>query len=137
MLPTLGFSMILKNGASTLRTCLGSVGSLVSEMIIGDTGSTDGSQEIAREFGATVLDVPWESDFAKARNTALARCTTDWVLTLDADEELDADAINTLPGQGAFHGQAQKSHHALGAGKKLVRQNFFQLLPDCGVRNCR
>ena len=42
-----------------------------------------------------------------------------------------------LPGQGAFHGQAQKSDHALGAGKKLVRQNFFQLLPDCGVRNCR
>jgi tetratricopeptide (TPR) repeat protein len=96
MASTLGFSMIVKNGAATLRTCLASVQNVVSEMVVGDTGSTDNSREIAREFGARVVDVPWESDFAKARNAVLAHCTTDWILTLDADEELDFEAPASL-----------------------------------------
>jgi Flp pilus assembly protein TadD len=92
MAPTLGFSMIVKNGAATLRNCLASVHDVVSELIVGDTGSSDGSQEIAREFEARVIDIAWESDFAAARNAALSQCATDWVLTLDADEELDSEA---------------------------------------------
>jgi Flp pilus assembly protein TadD len=96
MASTLGFSMIVKNGAGTLRRCLDSVRGVVSEMTVGDTGSTDGSQEIAREYGAEIIDVPWEGDFAKARNAALAHCTTDWVLTLDADEELDSEAASLI-----------------------------------------
>src|SRR5260370_900599 len=41
-----------------------------------------------------------------------------------------------LPGERALHRKAQESDHAPGAGKKLVRQNFFQLLPDCDVGKC-
>jgi glycosyltransferase involved in cell wall biosynthesis len=91
-MPTLGLSMIVKNAAETLRACLDSVKGIVDEMVIVDTGSTDNSQDIAREYGATVVSIPWENDFAKARNAALALNTTDWVLVLDADEELDRDA---------------------------------------------
>ena len=94
---TLGLSMIAKNEAHTLRACLTSVRDVVSQIVIGDTGSTDGTMAIAREFGATVISVPWENHFAKARNAALAPMTTDWVLVLDADEELDAAAKSLLP----------------------------------------
>lgn len=94
---TLGLSMIAKNEAHTLRACLTSVRDVVSQIVIGDTGSTDGTVAIAREFGATVLSVPWENHFGKARNAALAPMTTDWVLVLDADEELDAAAKSLLP----------------------------------------
>jgi hypothetical protein len=91
-MPTVGLSMIVKNGADTLRQCLESARGIVSQIVVADTGSTDATCEIAREFGATILSVPWENHFAKARNAALQPVTTDWVLVLDADEEIDRDA---------------------------------------------
>ena len=88
-MPTLGLCMIVKNGAATLRSCLASAQGLFDATVIGDTGSTDETVQIARSFGARVVEVPWQNDFALARNTVLAQLETDWVLTLDADEELD------------------------------------------------
>lgn len=94
---TVGLSMIVKNGGEDLRKCLASARDVVQQIVIADTGSTDGSISIAREFGATVVSFPWINDFAAARNAALEPVTTDWVLVLDADEELDADAGQLLP----------------------------------------
>lgn len=95
-MPTLGLCMIVKNGAGTLRRCLESAASVVDTMVIGDTGSTDQTVAIAREFGASILSVPWKNDFAAARNTVLAALNTDWVLTLDADEELPEQATQWI-----------------------------------------
>ena len=95
---TVGLSMITKNEAHTLRACLDSVQGLVGQIVVADTGSTDNTADIARECGATVISFAWENDFAKARNAALALMTTDWVLVLDADEELDRDARKLIPG---------------------------------------
>jgi len=94
---TLGLSMIVRNGGNTLRRCLESVRPVVTEMVVVDTGSTDDSLEIARSCGARCESIAWEQDFAAARNAALALSTTDWILTLDADEELDADATSAIP----------------------------------------
>jgi glycosyltransferase involved in cell wall biosynthesis len=96
-MPTLGLSMIVKNAADTLRPCLDSAYKVVSQIVIADTGSTDNTCDIAREFGATIISFPWENHFANARNAALTPMTTDWVLVLDADEELDRDAKNQIP----------------------------------------
>lgn len=93
----LGLSMIVRDGADTLRNCLESVRGLVNEMIVVDTGSTDASPEIARRCSATVISLPWANDFAQARNAALSHSTADWILSLDADEELDAEAVRTIP----------------------------------------
>ena len=95
--PKLGLSMIVRDGADTLRNCLESVRGLVDEMIVVDTGSTDSSPEIARQGGAICISIPWANDFAQARNAALAHSTTDWVLSLDADEELDNEAARIIP----------------------------------------
>jgi tetratricopeptide (TPR) repeat protein len=95
--PRLGLSMIVKDAADTLRNCLESVRGLVDEMVVVDTGSTDSSPEIARQCGAVCLSIPWTNDFAQARNVALTHSTTDWVLSLDADEELDAQALKVIP----------------------------------------
>lgn len=96
-MPSVGLSMIVKNGDATLRPCLESVRDVANQIVIADTGCTDNSCEIAREFGATIIEVPWENDFAKARNAALQPMTTDWILILDADEELDRDASKSMP----------------------------------------
>ena len=96
-MPTLGLSMIVRNEAHTLRSCLESVAGVVSQIVIADTGSTDNTTEIALEFGATVIPVPWENHFANARNAALEAMQTDWVLVLDADEELDRRGQIRIP----------------------------------------
>ena len=90
-MPSIELSMIVKNGASTLARCLESAHSAVDEIVIADTGSTDGSAQIARSYGARVIEVPWEDDFSKARNAALRHGRCDWVLFLDADELLDTE----------------------------------------------
>ena len=89
--------MIVRNEAHTLRPCLESVAAVVSQIVVADTGSTDATPAIAREFGASVINVPWADHFANARNAALVPLTTDWVLVLDADEELDCIAKQRIP----------------------------------------
>ena len=93
---TLGLSMIVKNEAKVLPSCLDSVRGLVSQIVVGDTGSTDGTPNIAQAYGAHVISVPWEDHFANARNAVLKHLTTDWILALDADEELDSNAVNLM-----------------------------------------
>jgi tetratricopeptide (TPR) repeat protein len=96
-MPTLALSMIVKNAERHLPDCLQSVQGIVDDIVIADTGSTDSSVEIARRAGARVFSIPWENDFAKARNLSLAEVKADWVFVLDADERVDANAAKLLP----------------------------------------
>lgn len=86
--PTLSLCMIVKNEEANLSRCLESVRGIADEIIIVDTGSTDRTVEIAREYGAKIVSHRWEDDFAAARNVSLSHATSDWILVLDADEAL-------------------------------------------------
>ena len=83
--------MIVRDEEAELTECLRSAKDAVDEIVIADTGSTDRSRDVARSFGAVVIESPWEGDFAKARNTSLTAAHGNWVLVLDADERLDGD----------------------------------------------
>lgn len=85
---SIGLSMIVKNEESVLERCLNSVQGYVDEIVIVDTGSTDQTKAIAKSLGAKVFDYHWADDFSAARNYGLAHGATDWILQLDADEEL-------------------------------------------------
>lgn len=89
-MPTLSLALIVKDEAATLPHCLSSVHGLADQVVVVDTGSQDGTPEVARAFGAEVHAFPWSDDFAAARNASLAACTGDWILILDADEAVDA-----------------------------------------------
>ena len=91
-MPTVGLSMIVRDSAETLSRCLNSARGAVDEMLLADTGSRDSTVQLAQKLGARVISIPWEDDFARARNRALAALHSDWVLVLDADEMLDPDA---------------------------------------------
>ncbi len=86
--PLLSLSMIVKNGGQLFTELLAEAAPHVDEMVIGDTGSTDGSAEAARAAGARVVDIPWRDDFSHARNSVLERCRGRWILLLDHDEKL-------------------------------------------------
>jgi tetratricopeptide (TPR) repeat protein len=88
--------MIVKNEAQNLLRCLHSVQSVVDEMIIVDTGSSDETIALAHSFNAQVHHFNWNNDFAAARNASLQPATGDWILVLDADEVLHSDSIPTL-----------------------------------------
>ncbi|MGB6692439.1 MAG: glycosyltransferase [Terracidiphilus sp.] len=109
MKPTVELSMIVKDGAPVLARCLRSASSFVDRIVFGDTGSTDESPAIAKEFGAEVIAVPWEQDFSRARNHVLSYRKCDWILVLDADEMLDGTAgarireLIEAPNIYAFH----------------------------------
>lgn len=80
--------MIVRDEAELLATCLSSVQGLVDEIILVDTGSTDGTVAIAQGFGAKVYHHAWQEDFAQARNHSLRYAQGAWILVLDADETL-------------------------------------------------
>src|SRR5438477_6471542 len=94
--PRLTVCMIVKNEAANLRRALASVGPVADELVVVDTGSTDDSAAVAAELGARVAHFAWCDDFAAARNAALALASGAWILSLDADEELDPASVAPL-----------------------------------------
>ncbi|HEU5270704.1 MAG TPA: glycosyltransferase [Jatrophihabitans sp.] len=78
--------LIVRDCEAGLPDCLASVRPFVDELVVLDTGSVDGTRAVAAAAGAEVHQAHWTDDFAAARNAALARCTGDWVLSIDADE---------------------------------------------------
>ena len=86
--PRLSVCLIAKNEERFLDGCLKSVRGVADQVILVDTGSTDRTVEIARNHGAEVHFRAWDHDFSAARNAALLHARGDWVLILDADEEV-------------------------------------------------
>jgi glycosyltransferase involved in cell wall biosynthesis len=83
---TISLCMIVKNEEDTLARCLRSVHDIVDEIIIVDTGSTDKTKEIARDFTSKIYDFEWIDDFSAARNYSFSKATMDYILWLDADD---------------------------------------------------
>ncbi len=87
----LSVAIITHNEAANLGRTLNSVKPLVGdgkgEIIVTDSGSTDRTLEIARSFGAKVFVEEWKG-YAAQKNSAIDKATGDWILSLDADEEL-------------------------------------------------
>jgi glycosyltransferase involved in cell wall biosynthesis len=89
-------TMIVKNEEANLPHCLASVEGIFDEIVVVDTGSTDRTREIAREFGAKVFDFEWIDNFAAARNEALSHATGDYAFWLDADDVIEPEQREKL-----------------------------------------
>ncbi|SEA55112.1 glycosyltransferase family 2 protein [Paraburkholderia sartisoli] len=82
---TLGVAIITKNAAARLAECLQAV-AFADQIVVIDGGSTDGTVNIARAYGARVLDQTDWQGFGPQKNRAVAALTTNWILSIDADE---------------------------------------------------
>jgi tetratricopeptide (TPR) repeat protein len=135
--------MIVKNEERFLPQCLTSVRDYVDEIIICDTGSTDRTIEIAKSYGATVIEDPWRNDFSWSRNKSIEAATKRWILFIDADEELAEDsraallALKNVPAHidalytriinrtDDYRGSGDVSHHVIRIFPNSDRIRFF------------
>ncbi|RMF02890.1 MAG: glycosyltransferase, partial [Chloroflexi bacterium] len=94
--PSVSLCMIVKNEAKNLAACLESVGDFAAEVIVVDTGSTDGTVEVAKSLGARVKHFDWIDDFAAARNESIRHAQGDWIFWMDADDRISAENLVRL-----------------------------------------
>lgn len=113
--PTLSVAIITLNEEANLPRTLASV-AWADEIVIVDSGSTDGTRAIAQSYGARFITEAWRG-FAAQKNFAISLCTSEWVLSLDADEAVSPELAASLKKAIA----PPRSHTAY----KLRRRNFF------------
>ncbi len=94
MLPVSCF-IIAKNEADRIHRAIESVRGLVDEVIVIDSGSTDGTQDVAEKLGARVIHHDWPG-YGEQKRFGEDQCRNDWVLNLDADEWLSDDLREEL-----------------------------------------
>ena len=132
MRPPVSVVFMVKDEADRLGPSLASAG-WADEVLVVDTGSTDGTIELARAAGARVESIPGEG-YVASRNRALALATHDWVLVLDADERVSGDLARALqeavetPGKAAAFRMPRLSH----VGGQPIRHGTWW--PDRKVR---
>ena len=109
--------VITLNEADRIARCIASLRAVCDDVLVLDSGSTDGTLDIARALGARVEHRDWD-DFARQKNAAIERARHPWVLLLDADEWLEPDAQSRL--RALFAGEIERADCWL-----LLRRTHF------------
>ncbi|WP_448163015.1 tetratricopeptide repeat-containing glycosyltransferase family 2 protein [Bacillus mobilis] len=94
--PFLSACLIVKNEERMLKNCLESLKDVLEEVIVVDTGSTDATKEIAKEFTDKIYDFEWKNNFSEARNFAASKATGEWIMAIDADENVDSEQLKNV-----------------------------------------
>jgi tetratricopeptide (TPR) repeat protein len=135
----LALVMIVRDEARGIARALESARGVADAMIVLDTGSTDGTPEIAQSLGAIVRHFEWVDDFAAARNAALDGSDADWNLILDGDEWLAGDlsalsAENLPAGAEPFIGHLRVGSQTRVGGEIELASSWIPRLLPRGVR---
>lgn len=87
----LSVSMIVKNEEVMLPAILQDCKAFADQVVVCDTGSTDKTRQVIRDFGAELVEYPWDNSFSTARNAALVPCRGKYVMWFDADDRITPD----------------------------------------------
>ena len=121
--PLISIGMIFRDDIRCIERCLKALqplrDAIPCELIMADTGSEDGSREIADKYADLVIDFPWINDFSAARNSVVERCSGRWYLVIDTDEYLREDSdieefrkgLNIIDAQGFNMGAVSIRNH--------------------------
>ena len=94
--PKVSLCMMVKNEEQNLADCLGPIRSIVDEVVVVDTGSTDRTRELAKALGARVIESTWQDSFSAARNTGIEHARGEWIFWLDADDRVTPENVVKL-----------------------------------------
>ena len=98
--PLLSIGLIFRDDIRCIERCLKALqplrDAIPCELVMADTGSEDGSRQMAAQYADILFDFPWIDDFAAARNAVMDRCSGQWFLSVDTDEYLDGDCLELV-----------------------------------------
>ncbi|MCM1261259.1 MAG: glycosyltransferase [Butyrivibrio sp.] len=117
MLP-ISICMIAKNEEQHIEECLSRLKPYYNEIVLVDTGSTDGTLAIAAKYTDKIYHFDWINDFSAARNYSIAQATNDWILSIDCDEYLESIDSSML--------LQLINNHTSEVGQVLIRNRFSQ-----------
>jgi hypothetical protein len=121
MRPSLAVVLITRDAAHLLERTLGAVG-FADSIVVVDSGSTDGTRELAERLGAqVVLQTEWRG-FGHQKSFALSLAETDWILVLDADEVVDETLASEIR-------RVTSAANGAAAGYSMRRVNYFGSRP--------
>jgi glycosyltransferase involved in cell wall biosynthesis len=115
---SLSVCIITLNEEANLARTLESVKSIAGEIVVVDSGSTDRTVAVAQSYGARVFVEPWKG-FAPQKNSALAKATHNWILSLDADEEVSPELAGSI--QKLLSGETVPQFD----GYRMARRNLY------------
>lgn len=131
---SLSACLIVRDEIASLASCLDSVASIADEIVIVDTGSTDGTLELVQRRATRFARMAWIDDFAAARNASLDLAQCDWILVIDADEQLvgDRDRVRrSIEDPRALAYQLeQRSDLGNGTAGSVFITRLFRRLPE-------
>jgi len=128
--------MIVKNEEKNLPNCLSSIQNFANEIVVVDTGSTDGTKEVIKRYGAKLVETEWENDFSKARNLSLEHATQPWIMWLDADDVVPKNMVPKLiqlksfPLTQSFAFQIYNNQEIKPGGSSFLQIRMFPNRPD-------
>jgi len=131
-MPTLSVAIITRNEAENIRRTLASI-AWANEIVLVDSGSTDETVEIAKGYGAKIYHESWKG-YGPQVNSALDKCTCDWILNLDADEPLTPELAKEI--QGLLSGEPSFAAYMI-PRRNLIFGRWMRhggLYPDCKLR---
>ena len=137
---TLSVAMIVKNEALNIKDAIESVRPIADEIVVYDTGSTDGTQDILTAMGVKWIQGEWRGDFGWARNQSLEAARCSWVMWMDADDRIPADQIEhfrklkTAPLDRAFGFQVINTQGGLPLGGRFMQLRMFPNHPQLRFR---
>lgn len=135
---SLSVCFLTRNEEVNLPRAVRSVAGVADQVLVVDTASTDRTAEVATTLGAEVCQLAWDDDFGAARNFTVARATGDWILWMNADEELTpashALVRSCMDRPGAF-GYFVRLHNLMGADRpqefsETADVRLFRRRPD-------
>lgn len=137
--PVLSIGMIFKNEIRCLERCMKSLqplrDAIPCELVMADTGSSDGSREVAEQYADVFFDFPWINDFSAARNAVMDRSSGKWFFSIDCDEWLDEDISGLVK---FLTGKDSRSHAVAGLTVRNYTEKEFEMYNDMvGVRLLR
>lgn len=88
--------MIAKNEEKNIHSCLAPLKKLGFELVIADTGSTDGTKALVSQYTDHIYDYHWNRNFSEARNFSIFKASHDWILVVDFDEYLKEADVQDL-----------------------------------------
>ena len=117
-MPPISVCIITKNEENHIEECCKRLVPYGFEIVLVDTGSTDRTVELARQYTDRIYYFEWCNDFSAAKNFAMEKASHDWILSIDCDEYIESADLSSLT--------AQMKSHERDAGRILIRNRFTE-----------